>query len=180
MPDPAQTSILQLLIPGTFGLLAGLGGVTLQSVLQTRGKNDDRRHEKKHILRGKAEEILTEANLSVDRARDALFQAIEDVHNVPRKEALLSLTPTDRLKALLGLYFPEAKPFVDAYTERTIEIFRAQGEANKKAENEPTIEKKAAAVNQARLTAAEQCVNATIKLAAEAAALMHRKAPELL
>jgi hypothetical protein len=171
--------MVELLVTGLFGLLAGLGGVTLQSWLQRRDKDVDRQDRRRELLRSKAEEVFTEADLAVERVHEAYMQAIEDVHGQARTTPTLSLTPTGRLKALLGMYFPESDECVSTYAKRTFAAFQKQTELNEDAAKHPA-EATLKLMREARMKTAEECMSATIELANNAKRLMQGLARTLV
>lgn len=167
-------AVVQLLLTGLFGLLAGLGGVTLQSILQRQDKAADRAFKKKDILRSKAEEIFFEAEQADERAKTALNQAIEHAHGNSSDGSLLPLPDAIRLKTLLQMYFPDSEGIVIKYNAAILAALNESGLAETpKGVGLPTIYKN-------RLSAVTAMTDATIEFTGAARRLMIDKVRTLI
>ena len=95
------------------GLLA-LAGVWFGWYLQRCDKSDARAERTLEILRGKAEEIYELLQTCINESKTATFHAIEDANGLaPGGRPVDHLPSLDRLKALVTMYFPSARPIIE-------------------------------------------------------------------
>lgn len=104
---------------GLIGVLGTLGGTMLANRHNRRDRQEQIERERHALLRSKAEELYAELTSVVDFAKQNISSALRSEYLQEDASTELVL-PTERVEALIAIYFPSALPIFEQYEQDRI------------------------------------------------------------